>query len=298
VTTVLVTGAAGFAGGHLVDFLRSAGATVTGWRRQDVDLLNRQGVEQAIGALRPDAVFHCAGAAHVAGSWRNARETFAVNVMGTRHLLEALRRTGVAARVLIPGSSYVYRESDQPLSESDPVKPTSPYALSKLAQEMLGRKACEEIGQHVFLTRSFNHIGPRQKPSFAASGFARQIAMIERGVTSPVIEVGNLEASRDLTDVRDTVRAYRAILERGRPGVVYNVCSGTAHKIREVLERLVSLSSASIEIRVNAERYRPSDAALLVGNPSRIKKEVGWEPAIGLDETLSNLLDYWRKAVE
>jgi GDP-4-dehydro-6-deoxy-D-mannose reductase len=298
VTTVLVTGAAGFAGSHLVDLLRKSGQTVTGWRRQDVDVMNRDAVEHAIAELKPSTVFHCAGAAHVAQSWTSAAETLATNVMGTRHVLDALRKASVHARVLIPGSSYVYREANHALSESDPVRPSSPYALSKLAQEMLGRRAFDDDGQQVFLTRSFNHIGPHQKASYAASGFARQIAMIERGATSPVIEVGNLDARRDLTDVRDTVRAYRAIVERGRPGAVYNVCSGTAYEIRTILERLVAMSSVRVQIRVNPERYRPSDMPLLLGDPSRIKNEVGWQPECGIDKTLSDLLDFWRNEVE
>ncbi len=296
--TVLVTGAAGFAGSHLVELVRSTGAAVTGWRRQDVDLLNRETVERAIAALRPSTVFHCAGAAHVAHAWKDVSATLATNVMGTHHLLSALRKADVSARVLIPGSSYVYRESDRALSESDALHPSSPYAVSKLAQELVGRRAFDEDRQQVYLTRSFNHIGPRQNPSFAASGFARQIAMIERGAMSPVIEVGNLSAKRDLTDVRDTVRPYCAVVERGRPGAVYNVCSGIAYEMGDVLDRLVRMSTASVEIRVNPERYRPADLPLLLGNPGRIKNEVGWEPAVSLDRTLSNLLDYWRKEVE
>jgi len=192
----------------------------------------------------------------------------------------------------------VYKASDRALSETDPIAPSSPYALSKLAQEMLGRRAFDDDGQQVFLTRSFNHIGRHQNASFAASGFARQIALIERGQTSPVIEVGNLDARRDLTDVRDTVRAYSAIVERGRPGVVYNVCSGIAYEIRDILDRLVAMSSVSVQIRVNPARYRPSDMPLLMGNPERIKKEVGWQPEIGIDQTLADLLDFWRKEVE
>src|SRR4051812_13690518 len=161
---------------------------------------------------RPETVFHCAGSAHVGQSWSGTRETLAANVMGTHHLLDGLRNAGLHARVLIPGSSYVYRQSDRALSEDDPIAPASPYALSKLAQEMLGRRGIDEDGQQVFLTRSFNHIGPRQAPSFAASAFARQIVMIEQQQTPPIISVGNLDAVRDFTDVRDTARAYSAIV--------------------------------------------------------------------------------------
>jgi GDP-4-dehydro-6-deoxy-D-mannose reductase len=163
---------------------------------------------------------------------------------------------------------------------------------------MLGRRAPLEDNQQVFLTRSFNHIGPRQDPSYAAPGFARQIAMIEAGRLAPTIEVGNLEAARDLTDVRDTVRAYRDIVGSGRAGVVYNVCSGKATRIKEVLERLVAMSRAPVTIRVDPRRYRPNDNPLLLGDGSRLQKDTGWIPEIPLDQTLAELLDYWRKAVE
>jgi len=162
----------------------------------------------------------------------------------------------------------------------------------------ISSRGITEDGQQVFLTRSFNHIGARQDPSFAASGFAKQVALIEAGKVAPVIEVGNLDASRDFTDVRDTVRAYRDIVERGRPGVVYNVCSGKAYKIRDVLDRLIALSRVSVQVRVDPARFRPNDTPLLVGDPGRLKHDVGWEPSIELDQTLCDLLDYWRKEVE
>ena len=295
---VLVTGATGFAGSHLVDLLRESGVAAIGWRRQDVDLLDRRAVERAIAALRPTTVFHCAGAAHVGASWDEARKTMATNVLGTHHLLSGLRSAGLRARVLIPGSSYVYRQAEQALKESDPVGPASPYALSKLAQEMLGARGASDDGQDVFLTRSFNHIGARQDPSFAAPGFARQIALIEAGRMAPTIAVGNLDAARDFTDVCDTVRAYRDIVERGTPGRLYNVCSGRAYKIRDVLDRLIALSTAPVQVRVDPERYRPNDNPLLLGDPGLIRREVGWEPTIGLDQTLADLLNYWRKEIE
>ena len=292
---VLVTGASGFAGSHLVDLLTSTGAEVSAWRRRDVDLLDGPGVARALADLKPATVFHCAGSAHVAKSWNDTRETLATNVLGTHHLLDGLRKAGVSARVLLPGTSYVYRPSDHALTEDDPIGPASPYALGKLAQEMLGKRSIVEDGQQVFLTRSFNHIGPRQDPSFAASAFARQIAMIEKGGTAPVIEVGNLDAKRDLTDVRDTVRAYREIVERGRPGVVYNVCSGVTHRIGELLDGLVELSRVPVEIRVDPGRYRPNDTPLMLGNPARVNKDTGWAPSIPFTQTLKDLLDYWRK---
>jgi len=296
-TTVLVTGASGFAGSHLLYLLSSRGARVIGWRRRDVDLVDGPAVAHALAELQPATVFHCAGSAHVGQSWTHANETLATNVLGTHHLLDGLRKAGVSARVLLPGSSYVYRKSDGALSEDDPIGPDNPYAVGKLAQEMLGKRSIEEDGQQVFLTRSFNHTGPRQDPSFAASAFAKQIAVIEKGQTAPVIEVGNLEAIRDLTDVRDTVRAYCDIVDRGRPGIVYNVCSGTAYRIREVLDGLLQLSRVPVEVRVDPARYRPNDTPILLGNPSRLQTETGWRSSIPLSQTLSDLLDYWRQEV-
>jgi GDP-4-dehydro-6-deoxy-D-mannose reductase len=298
VTTALVTGARGFVGRYLVEHLESAGASVTGWGREDVDLLDRRAVGRAVSELRPTAVYHCAGAAHVGQSFNNIADTLAANVLGTHHLLDALRCAGVYARVLVTGSSLVYRQSERALKEDDPTGPATPYAVSKLAQEMLGQRGVREDGQHVLLTRPFNHTGPRQNPTYAAPSFAQQIALIEKGRARPEIVVGNLDASRDLHDVRDTVRAYAAIVERGTPGRVYNVCAGEAFRIRDVLDRLVALSRVPVTVTVDPARYRPSDNLVLWGDRSRIERELGWRPEISLDRTLADLLDYWRKEVE
>src|SRR5512138_106749 len=224
---ILVTGAAGFAGSHLLDLLTRDRSDVVAWRRtggtprptdetasasrvtwQSVDLLDRDAVYRAIAELRPSAVYHCAGAAHVGRSWENAASTFAVNVRGTHHLSEGLRRAGVRARVVIPSSALVYASSNEALTEDDELLPRSPYALSKLAQEIVGQRSIDD-GLHVTIARAFNHVGPRQDPHFAASGFARRIADIEAGRWEPEMAVGNLNARRDLTDVRDTIRAYQ-----------------------------------------------------------------------------------------
>lgn len=295
---VLVTGARGFVGRYLVEHLEQRGANVTGWGRAEVDLLDRRTVAHAIADLRPEIVYHCAGAAHVGQSFGNIADTLAANVLGTHHVLDALRVAGVNARVLITGSSLVYRQSDRPLTEDDPTGPATPYAVSKLAQEMLGRRSIAEDRQHVLLTRPFNHTGPRQRPTYAAPTFAQQIALIEKGRMRPEIVVGNLEASRDLHDVRDTVRAYAAIVERGEPGRVYNVCSGQAIKIRDVLDRLVAMSRVPVTVTVDPARCRPSDNLIVWGDRTRIERELGWKPEIPLNQTLADILDYWRKEVE
>jgi GDP-4-dehydro-6-deoxy-D-mannose reductase len=303
---ILVTGAAGFAGSHLVDRLVADGADVVAWHRpggspprdvprtrwEAVDLLDRDQVEAAIGRLRPALVYHCAAEAHVARASKSTESTFAINVRGTHHVLQALERTGTAARLLVPGSAMVYASADEALTEEHPLKPASPYGLSKLAQEML---ACRANGTVIVtVARAFNHFGPRQDPYFVASGFARRIADIERGRWQPEIAVGNLDARRDLTDVRDTVRAYTMIAERGQARRPYNVCSGSALRIRDLLDMLLAHARVPVTVKVDPARLRPNDTPLLIGDPSRLRDELGWMPQIPIEQTIHDLLEYWR----
>jgi GDP-4-dehydro-6-deoxy-D-mannose reductase len=304
----LVTGAAGFAGSHLLDLLstdRGPGRIVA-WHRPGrqppaidgvpwdaIDLLERSAVADAIGRHRPDAVYHCAGAAHVGRAWDSTTATLAVNVRGTHHVLEALRAEAPSAVIFIPSSAMIYRPSSEPIAEDHELLPPNPYGLTKLAQEQLAIRALAD-GLDVRIGRAFNHVGPRQDPTFAASGFARQIAEIEAGRHEPKIVVGNLGAQRELTDVRDTVRAYRAILERGVAGRPYNVSSGRAYAVGEVVGRLVAKARVPVQVRVDAARFRPNDIPVLVGNPARIRDEIGWAPAIPLEQTLDDMLEYWR----
>lgn len=302
----LVTGAAGFAGSHLIDHLAADGSDVVAWerpegsipavgsglRRQAVNLLDRQAVRAAIREIRPARVFHCAGAAHVGQAWGQITDTLAVNVMGTHHVVEALREVVPDARLLIISSALVYASSAEALTEDHPRRPSSPYGISKLAQEMVGFGNAP--GPGVWIARPFNHFGPRQSPSFMTSGFAQQIAEIEAGHRPPEIAVGNLEAQRDLTDVRDTVRAYTMILERGTDGRPYNVCSGHARPVRELLDTLLSLARVPIRVVTDPARYRPNDTPVVVGDPRRIREELGWQPVVPLEQTLDDLLAYWR----
>jgi GDP-4-dehydro-6-deoxy-D-mannose reductase len=303
--TVIVTGAAGFAGGHLVDTLL-ADCNVVAWRRPSptpapnaranwvgVDLLDRSAVFDAVAAARPDVIYHCAGAPHVGLSWNDAASALAVNVRGTHNLLEGVRRHGIHARVFICGSAMVYQTADEALTESHPLVPASPYGVTKLAQEMLSLRAIGD-GLDIRVARAFNHMGPRQNPLFAAAAFASQIVEIEAGRAAPVLSVGNLDARRDLTDVRDTVRAYRAIADTGQTGRPYNVCTGRAIAVRELLDMLLTRSRVPIQVTVDPKRLRPNDLPLLLGDPARIRNELGWTPLIPLEQSVNDLLEYWR----
>jgi GDP-4-dehydro-6-deoxy-D-mannose reductase len=311
--TVLITGAAGFAGSHLLDLLGDDDVRVVALRKPgigaetqaaypavewvEIDLLDRESVRRTVAELAPAAIYHLAGSPHVGQSWKAATETLSVNVLGTHHLLEGLRAEGLHSRVVVPSSAYVYRPAERALTEDDPVESTNPYAISKIATELAAARASRRDGIPVVVARSFNHIGPRQNPSFFASGVARQVALIEAGRIDPAIRVGNLESRRDITDVRDTVRAYRALAERGTPGQAYNVCSGQAHTMRDLLDGLVALARVRVSVEPDPERFRPNDTPLLLGDPSRIRRDVGWQPLIPIAQTLRALLDYWRQAV-
>jgi GDP-4-dehydro-6-deoxy-D-mannose reductase len=313
VRPVLVTGAAGFAGSHLLDLIEPSGCPVVAWRRPgeplpapptgtraswcELDLLDAGAVRRAVEDARPALVYHLAGIAHVGGSWDRTYKTLEVNVLGTYHLLAALARLDPQPRVLVTASALVYKDHDRAIAESDAIGPGSPYGLSKLAQEMTGAHAAEELGLPVLLTRPFNHIGPRQDPSFFTASVARQIARIEHHRSAPVLEVGNLDARRDLTDVRDTVRAYRAIAERGVAGRVYNVCAGQAYRIGDILDMLLGQARVTIEVRHDPARYRPHDSPLVLGDRSRLTNELGWAPEIPMARTLTDLLAYWRQVV-
>jgi len=322
--TILVTGAAGFVGSHLLTLLDRtvpAGTTLVAWRRpaasrgqaspspprptpaddrvtwREVDLLDLTAVTRAVTETLPTQVYHCAGVANVGESWSNNHATLRANVLGTEYLLTALRDHGARARVLIPGSALVYRPSASAIDETAPLGPVSPYGLSKLAQEMLGLAAARQDGMTVLMSRSFTHVGPGQALSYAASSFAEQIARIESGRTEPVLSVGNLEARRDLTDVRDTVRAYQLLMTRGTPATPYNVCSGTAYQIQEVLDGLLANTAVNVSVRPDPARARQSYNPLLLGDRSKITRDVGWSPEIPLSRTLSDLLDYWRVTI-
>lgn len=304
---VLVTGASGFVGSHLLPLVAAdAGVRIEGWTRDVVpdapgvrwtviDMGDRGAVDRAVAAAPPDEVYHLAGAAHVGQSFSTVADTLATNALGTALLLDALRAHAPRARVLVVSSSTVYRPRADALTEASPVGPTSPYGLSKLATERLARHAHEQDGLHTVVARAFNHVGPRQSPAFFASSFASQIAAIERGTRPPVLRVGNLQARRDLTDVRDVVRAYRLILGRGDPGGLYNVCSGRAHAIGDLLDALVASARVPVSIEVDPALLRPNDTPVVLGSHDRLTAATGWTPAFEIRQTMADVLEDWRQ---
>ena len=304
----LVTGATGFAGGHLVARLASRGGPVAAWAHRGgshppsgaggviwraVDLLDRQAIRDALAGIQPSVIYHCAGFADVHNAWRVPLRALRVNALGTHHLLEAVREANLSCRVLVTGSAMVYRPSVDPLTEDSPIGAAGPYAISKLAQEMTASAS----PLPVVIVRPFNHAGPGQSAAYATSAFAQQIAEIESGRRDAVLHVGNLDARRDITDVRDTVRAYEALAERGRTQTPYNVCSGEARTMRELLDVLLSLSRVRVRIEVDPSRLRPSDNPVIAGSHERLTRDTGWRPEIPIERTLADLLDHWRHAI-
>jgi GDP-4-dehydro-6-deoxy-D-mannose reductase len=314
---VLVTGAGGFVAGHLVDFLRAEHPEAElfglvrppGWGRcraggavtvLEADLNDPASLEPVLDAVAPDRIVHLAGQSSVHLSWIDPGGTLRTNVLGIVHLLDAVRRRGLAPAVLVVGSAEEYGMVDPaelPLREDMPLRPSSPYAVSKVAQGLLALQYGPAGGLRILRTRTFHHTGPGRGETFAESSFARQIAEVEAGKRPPVLHVGNLDAVRDYTDVRDVVRAYWALLDRGTAGEVYNVCSGRGRRIRELLEVLLAASGASVEVRVDKDRLRPSDVPALVGDPARLREATGWQPRVPLEDSLRELLQDWRERV-
>ncbi len=309
-TRVLVTGASGFAGSHLVEALDTPGTTVVAWAHRGghrppagvqatwdaVDLLDSDAVHRALADARPDLVYHCAGAAQAGGAWDRIGQTFETNVRGTARLLSAIHSIVPTARVVVTSSALVYAPSTGLLRESSPLAPAGPYAVSKLAQEMLCLRAAADALDLV-VARPFNHIGPRQSAAFVASSVARQLALIEAGQAEPQLLVGNLEARRDLTDVRDTVRAYIQIAEHGDRHGIYNVCSGRAVVIRDLVQNLASRARVPVVLVSDPARYRPIDVPVVMGSAERLAARTGWEPRVPMGETLDDLLNWWRNMV-
>jgi GDP-4-dehydro-6-deoxy-D-mannose reductase len=315
---VLITGFTGFVGSHLADFLMARGdVEVFGthrWRSRmdnvehlrervrfvECDVRDATAVRRVLRDVRPDRIFHLAAQSYVPTSWLAPAETLSGNVLGQLNLFEAMRELDLPARVHIAGSSEEYGlvlPDEIPIREENPLRPLSPYGVSKVAQDLLAYQYWRSYGFHVVRTRGFNHTGPRRGEVFVTSNFARQVAEIEKGKREPVVSVGNLDSVRDFTDVRDMVRAYWMSLESGTAGEVYNVCSGRGYTARQVLEILLDLAHVKVSMQEDPARMRPSDVTLLLGDCSKFQRATGWQPTIPFEVTLEDLLEHWRSRV-
>ena len=323
---VLITGITGFVGSHLADYLlaNEPGVEIYGikrWRSKteniehlegkikyfNCDIKDAHNVNEVVDAIRPDKIFHLAAQSFVPASWEAPVETLVLNITGQSNILEAVKKIKSKEKdydpiVLIAGSSEEYGmvyPDEVPIKESNPLRPLSPYGVSKVCQDLMGYQYWHSYKIRTIRSRAFNHSGPRRGEVFVDSNFAKQIAMIEKGKQAPVIKVGNLEAQRDFTDVRDIVRAYWVATEKCQPGEEYNICSGQTHTIREVLDKLLSLSTKKdIKIEQDPARMRPSYVPILSGDNSKFIKATGWKPEIDyLNQTLEDMLNYWRERV-
>ena len=317
----LITGITGFAGSHLADYLLAEHPDVEiygtyRWRSRRDNLEHLTGRERSASTWSSAS---CATPRRCATRWRGARptwsstwrprascrrpgrqpnDTITSNLTGQTNLFEAFRAQGLDPVIQIACSSEEYglvHPDETPIRETNPLRPLSPYAVSKVGQDYLGYQYFMSYGTKVIRTRGFNHTGPRRGDVFVTSNFARQVARIEAGVTEPVIRVGNLDAVRDFTDVRDMVRAYWLAVNKAKPGEVYNIATGNGITIREMLDRLVAMAEVEVTIETDPERLRPSDVEILIGDASKFKADTGWEPQVPFDKTLRDTLDFWRE---
>ncbi len=313
----LITGITGFVGSHMAELLLKEGVEVYGiqrWRSkteniehikdkiqfEEADLLDAHSLYTVVDKIKPDYIFHLAAQSFVQSSWSSPTQTLEVNIIGSAHLFEAVRKTGLPVPIQIACSSEEYGKvlrDEVPIKETNPLRPLSPYAVSKLAMDYLGYQYHESYDMNIVRTRGFNHTGPRRGEVFAESSFAKQIAEIEKGKREPVVLVGNLEAERDYTDVRDMVRAYYLSVQKCDPGEVYNIATGKAWRISKVLELLLSYAKVKVEIRKDPSRMRPSDVEILIGDNSKFVEKTGWQPEIAFEKTMEDLLNYWRERV-
>jgi len=310
---VLITGITGFTGSHLAELLISEGFKVYGTARirskmeniehikqyinlLEADLRDSLSMELAVKQANPDYIFHLAAQSYVPMSWKAPADTIETNVIGTINLFEAVRKLDKEVKIQFAGSSEEYGfvgENEVPIVEEQPLRPLSTYGVSKVAGDRLCYQYVKSYGMKIVITRAFNHTGKRRGEVFATSNFAKQIVDIENGA-EPIIKVGNLTAYRDFTDVRDMAKAYVLAIEKCQYGVPYNICSGKAISMQSLLNRLLSLSKVNIEVVEDKDRLRPSDVPILEGDCTQFKNATGWERSYTLDDTLEDLLDFWR----
>ena len=316
-TRALITGVTGFVGSHLADLLLSKGYEVYGtyrWRSPmenvehlkdriklvDTDIRDAHNVEKTIKTVAPDEIYHLAAQSFVPSSWEAPQETLTTNIIGTVNILEGVRAANKEIKVQVAGSSEEYglvKPDEVPIKESNPIRPLSPYGVSKVAADKLACQYNYSYGLKTVVTRAFNHSGPRRGEVFVDSNFAKQIVMIEKKKAKPIMHVGNLTAKRDFTDVRDIVVAYNLALQKCDFGEAYNVCSEKTRTMQDVLDMLLKLTDVKIEIEQDQSRMRPSDVQILLGDSSKFRKKTGWKPTIPYEKTLEDTLNFWRERV-
>ncbi|MCL6096432.1 MAG: GDP-mannose 4,6-dehydratase [Patescibacteria group bacterium] len=319
-TKILITGATGFAGSHLAEYLvdKNNDNEFYGTYLSDdslknldnvknrinltkLDLSNEKKVFELVDRIKPDVIFHLAAMPSAADSFSSPAKSILNNIHSEINLLEGVRKSDlIDSKILIISSAEVYGsvdKSDLPINESVSLRPSNPYAVSKLTQDFLGLQYFLSYSLKTIRVRPFNHIGPRQSPGFVVSAFSKKIAEIEKGRRDGVLTVGNLEAKRDFTDVRDMVKAYDLAISKGVFGDVYNLGSGVSYRISDILDKLLSLSKAKIKVEVDKSLFRPADDPELVCDASKFKKLTGWKAEVNIDTTLKNTLDYWRNII-
>jgi GDP-4-dehydro-6-deoxy-D-mannose reductase len=312
----LITGVNGFIGSYLAEYLLNKRLKVYGTifkvkhleniahLKDEIilsrcDVRNPTTVKNVVGKSKLDIVFHLAAQSYPTVSWKDPVSTMETNVFGTINLFEAIRKLGINPKILVACSSAEYgsvREREVSIKEDYPLLPLHPYGVSKVAQDLLAYQYFKNFGLNTIRVRIFGTTGPR-KIGDVCSDFARQIVEIECKKKDPIMYVGNLEARRDLTDVRDMVRAFWLLMEKGKIGEVYNACSSKAYKIDDILDKFLEMSDADIEVKVDPKKLRPSDEPVILGDNSKIKKDCGWQPKIPIEKTLKDILNYWRGKV-
>lgn len=275
----------------------SASQREAGAEYYELDIRRADDVRSAVREIEPTEIYHLAGVSAVDLSWANPRLTFGVNVVGTYNLLEAAMGLASPARILNISTAQVYARSDGPLTEENPVSPDNPYAASKAIAEMLGVSFRKASAGGIVTARSFNHAGPGQLPTFVLSSIAKQFAEMEVRLRPPKLTVGNIDVKRDFTDVRDVVRAYAALLGKGRTGQVYNVCSGIGLRLSDIIKQFQAICRTVVTIEVDPARVRADETPQVIGDSTKIRRETGWNPQIPMDRTIRDLMHYWREKI-
>jgi len=314
VEKILITGITGFVGSHLVDYLlENEDVEIYGTvkirsnlenlthnldkiKLIECNILDSHNVEETIKNLQPDKIFHLAAQSFVPTSWRSPNDTLSTNILGQSNLFESVRKFSKDTKVLIAGSSEEYglvEPHEVPITEAQPLRPLSPYAVSKVTQDVMAYQYVKSYNLHIVRTRAFNHSGPRRPSFFVDSSFARQVVEIKLGLKKAVLKHGNLEAARDFTHVKDMVRAYVLAINKCVPGEVYNICRGKETKIQDILNKLISIANVDIRTEQDPSRMRPSDVPILLGDSTKFRNLTGWQPEYGIEEILQDTYDYW-----